>query len=121
MFFVQQILIFASITLANKSGFNFEDEGNIRLLRIAFCIASTVELLVNIYIFKKLQTKSETGGDDDDYTNKKMYFPGPPNFLDPTPKYDPKPRTVSEYEQEKSSQVPNIALDAATMPPHHNT
>ena len=101
-FIDSQMLVLGCVFFINKSGFDFENPDNIHLLRISFCIVNAIELVVQLYISKTLQRKRQA---DDDYSNKKLYFPGPVTPFDPTPEYDPTPRTTAEYEEEKSAKV----------------
>lgn len=98
----EMIVVLLAVFFINKSGVNFEEPHNVNLLRISFCTVSVIDVLVNIYIYKILQSRIQK--DEDDYNKKELFFPGPPNPFDPTPKYDPKARTTAVYEQEKSAQ-----------------
>ena len=102
---LEQIIVLGSIFFINKSGINFEEPDTLQILRMVYCFVKAVEVLVYVYLYTALQQKTNAG--DEDYTKKKMYFPGPSTPFNPAPKYNPIPSTVSDHEQAKIKQVPS--------------
>ena len=98
------MIVLGALFFINKSGVDFEDPTTINLLRISFCVVTTVDILLQFYISTVLERKKQT---DDDYAKKKLYFPKPPNPFSPTVEYEPVPCTTAKYEQQQQAQVHN--------------
>jgi len=93
--------VLGTVFLVNKSGIDMEDPTILQGVRTAYVVVKLLEIIINLFIFNKLKQRQQN---KDDYTTKKLYFPGPANPFDPVPKYEEEPKTVSEHEQAKINQ-----------------